>query len=144
MKHVFLLISLFTVAGLMTAQEDPYKKKTIAATDLEVFYSFYNQDGNNSAVTGGIGTEKLHINNVGVNPGVTIDTSHTIILQYLSEIVNYILAENEGEFTPGCSASRVCLRVPLLGGMQGQRFVLITGVVGQVGQETPRWRPPPH
>jgi len=38
-----------------------FKKKIIDKTEIDIFYNHYSQDGNNSAVTGGIGTEKLTV-----------------------------------------------------------------------------------
>jgi len=37
-----------------------YKKRVLANTEINLLTSFYGQDGNNAAVTGGIGTEKLN------------------------------------------------------------------------------------
>ena len=45
------------------AQEDPatetYKKRVLETIEIDVLSSYYNQDGQNAAVTGGIGTEEL-------------------------------------------------------------------------------------
>ncbi|MEM8906403.1 MAG: DUF3570 domain-containing protein [Bacteroidota bacterium] len=38
-----------------------YRKDTLKKTEIELLYSHYLQDGNNSAVTGGTGTEKLTV-----------------------------------------------------------------------------------
>lgn len=38
-----------------------FQKKNISKTDIQLLFSYYSQDGNNSAVTGGIGTEKLSV-----------------------------------------------------------------------------------
>ncbi len=48
-----------------------YRKKIIPKTSIEVLFSYYNQDGNHSAVTGGIGTEALNV----YAPAVSIDHS---------------------------------------------------------------------
>ena len=37
----------------------PYEKRKLKFEQADLVNSYYNQDGNNSAVTGGIGTEKL-------------------------------------------------------------------------------------
>ena len=43
-------------------------KQTLPSqTDIELVYNHYIQDGNNSAVTGGIGTEKLTVYSSGIN-----------------------------------------------------------------------------
>lgn len=46
----------------MVAQQDStlvYKKRVLESTEVDFLSSYYSQDGNNAAVTGGIGTEKL-------------------------------------------------------------------------------------
>ncbi len=45
----------------MHAQQNDtsYKKKVLETSELDVLFSYYNQDGQNAAVTGGEGTEKL-------------------------------------------------------------------------------------
>lgn len=59
-RYVFL----FFWAGLSTTllgQTDTstYQKKPLAVEEINLLFSYYRQDGDNSAVTGGIGTEKL-------------------------------------------------------------------------------------
>ena len=39
--------------------EEPEKPKKLNEADLNILFSYYSQDGDNAAVTGGIGTEKL-------------------------------------------------------------------------------------
>jgi hypothetical protein len=38
-----------------------YKKQQVSRTDIEVLFSYYAQNGDHSAITGGIGTEWLHV-----------------------------------------------------------------------------------
>jgi len=64
MKHFFaflLWMSLPAVLMAQTAEKDStaYKKKTLRSVETDFLFSYYKQDGNNSAVTGGIGTEEL-------------------------------------------------------------------------------------
>ncbi len=42
-------------------KDTAFEKKRLSKTSIEFSFSYYNQDGNNSAVTGGIGTEKLSV-----------------------------------------------------------------------------------
>lgn len=57
---------LFTLSVLLcalaSAQESThdYVKKVLETPEVEFLYSYYNQDGDHAAVTGGEGTEKLH------------------------------------------------------------------------------------
>ncbi|TBX70360.1 DUF3570 domain-containing protein [Flavobacterium silvisoli] len=58
---VAVLAFLFSVQG--KAQNDTvsgnYKKQKLKLEEINFISSYYSQDGNNSAVTGGVGTEKL-------------------------------------------------------------------------------------
>lgn len=57
-KNIFFLIVLFSFTGL--CQEDTtYKKRVLEAAEIELLFSYYGQDGQNAAVTGGEGTEEL-------------------------------------------------------------------------------------
>jgi len=63
-NHSFLLLLLFIV-GAGYAQEvqqetpQPYKKKVLEKTEIEFLSSYYIQEGDNAAVSGGIGDEHL-------------------------------------------------------------------------------------
>lgn len=53
---------LFTYIGYSQATQDSiklYKKRVLETAEVDIISSFYSQDGDNAAVTGGIGTEKL-------------------------------------------------------------------------------------
>lgn len=57
-----VLIFTFLLASLGYAQNDEtelYKKRVLETAEIDFLYSFYTQDGDNAAVTGGIGTESL-------------------------------------------------------------------------------------
>ncbi len=53
------LLSLFPWNGFSQGTNQEYVKKVLESTEMELLYSYYTQDGNNAAVTGGEGTEKL-------------------------------------------------------------------------------------
>ena len=53
------LFGLFRVIAQGPDTTSPYKLKTIKIEEINLVSSLYHQEGNNSAVTGGIGTEKL-------------------------------------------------------------------------------------
>src|SRR5690349_1267198 len=63
MKIKYLLIGLLSSALSVKAQKTDsiFQKKNISRTDIQLLFSYYSQDGDNSAVTGGIGTEKLSV-----------------------------------------------------------------------------------
>jgi len=59
-----IIISAGLLAGLLRGgyaqtQKDTYEKRKLKIDEINLVSSYYGQDGNNSAVTGGIGTEKL-------------------------------------------------------------------------------------
>jgi hypothetical protein len=54
----FALLSLFAKAQ---KTDSVFKKQVVKPNEIEFLYNHYIQDGSNSAVTGGIGTEKLTV-----------------------------------------------------------------------------------
>jgi hypothetical protein len=73
MKKKYLTVALLSsLLFKAKAQEDSsYQKRLVSQTDVELVYSHYLQDGHNSAVTGGKGTEKLTV----FSPSVRINHS---------------------------------------------------------------------
>lgn len=63
MKKRYLLIGLIAATlGARSQSINPnYKKKKLSHNDVQMVYSYYNQNNNHSAVTGGIGTEDLQV-----------------------------------------------------------------------------------
>ncbi len=63
MKKLSLILLLLSTA--LTAQESQqetsttYKKRVLESTEIDFLASYYTQEGDNAAVTGGIGTEEL-------------------------------------------------------------------------------------
>jgi hypothetical protein len=69
-----LLAATLTSFGQQTT---PYVKKRIARTDVQALFSFYTQDNDHSAVTGGIGTEDLQVYTSQVSADVRKDSINT-------------------------------------------------------------------
>ncbi|MCB0487756.1 MAG: DUF3570 domain-containing protein [Cyclobacteriaceae bacterium] len=63
MKKRYLLIGLIaaTLGARSQSLNSNYKKKKLSHNDVQMVYSYYNQNNNHSAVTGGIGTEDLQV-----------------------------------------------------------------------------------
>lgn len=63
MKKITLILAfLLSCIGYSQATQDStkiYKKRVLETAEVDIISSFYAQDGDNAAVTGGIGTEKL-------------------------------------------------------------------------------------
>lgn len=61
MRKIFWFVLSLWATFLVKAQkpDSAYKFEVLRKTEIELSFSYYNQNGDNSAVTGGIGTEKL-------------------------------------------------------------------------------------
>jgi len=60
--NVKLLVIVISGCSLFTSyaqQNDEYKKRVLETTEIDFLTSYYAQDGENAAVSGGIGTEEL-------------------------------------------------------------------------------------
>ncbi len=91
MKKRYIIIGLLAASLTSTGQrlDSAYRKQVLRKTDVQVLFSYYTQDNNHSAVTGGIGTENLQVyspqifinhqrdsfNTIHVNAGVDIISS---------------------------------------------------------------------
>lgn len=113
MRIVFLTIICCLITLGLSAQDSLYKKKLLTNIDIEAFYSYYAQDGNHSAVTGGIGTEELTVNNVGFNLDVTFDTSHTLIVASYLDVITSASVDNIDYVVSSASAQDNHLAVQL-------------------------------
>ena len=58
-KNLFFLFALFSFVGLSQQDSTGYKKRVLEAAEIDLLFSYYGQDGQNAAVTGGEGTEEL-------------------------------------------------------------------------------------
>lgn len=72
---LFIWASFFSRAQI---PDSSYKPQIIKETDIEVAFSYYNQNGDHSAVTGGIGTEKLLVYAPGLNVNHSFNNHHSI------------------------------------------------------------------
>lgn len=63
MKKKYVIIGLLAASLAASGQraDRGYTKKKISATDVQVLFSYYTQDNDHSAVTGGTGTEDLQV-----------------------------------------------------------------------------------
>lgn len=60
MKNLITIAALlFTLICNAQTAENTYKKRVLENTEVDIIASYYSQDGDNAAVTGGIGTEEL-------------------------------------------------------------------------------------
>lgn len=65
MKRIFIAAALLMAYLAASAQKGNdstvYKKQRISRTDIQALFSYYTQDGDHSAITGGKGTEALQV-----------------------------------------------------------------------------------
>lgn len=61
MRNYTILLVFFLGSLQIFAQDSTstFKKRVLEGTEIDFLGSYYSQDGNNAAVTGGLGTEKL-------------------------------------------------------------------------------------
>ncbi|TRZ43802.1 DUF3570 domain-containing protein [Robertkochia solimangrovi] len=63
-KFIYITVLIFCVLPLRAQEKEEqgsseYKKRVLESTEVDLLSSYYSQDGDNAAVSGGIGTEKL-------------------------------------------------------------------------------------
>jgi hypothetical protein len=62
-KKRYIIIGLLasSLASVAQRQDSSYKKRKLSTTDVQIIMSYYTQDNDHSAVTGGLGTEDLQV-----------------------------------------------------------------------------------
>jgi len=90
MKNKYITFSLLVLTFQMRAQKNDslFQKQAVPKTDIELVYSHYIQDGNNSAVTGGIGTERLTVYAPVVNINHQFRKNNTIALSLGADVIS--------------------------------------------------------
>ncbi len=100
-----IICALFFISGTLFSQvkkdslvkktirtKIAYKKRVLEATEIDLLSSFYTQDGNNAAVTGGIGTEQL--NDIAGNINISIPLNDDDVLNIDATISAYSSASS--------------------------------------------------
>ncbi len=97
MKKILLIASLLSIT-LVVAQEQSqdttkaYKKRVLDKIEVDFLSSFYSQDGDNAAVTGGIGTEEL--TDLATDIVVSIPLNDDDVLTINAEVSAYTSASS--------------------------------------------------
>ncbi len=86
-----------------------FKIKKLAESDLSILFSYYAQDGNNAAVTGGFGTEKLTDVTSKIIVNLALDEKQTISIDGGFDYYTSASTDNIDNFVS--SASRKDMRV---------------------------------
>src|SRR5579872_3326125 len=120
MKNKYFTLAMLSAVLPVSAQQkdgtvarkpdSTYKKQRISTQDVQVLFSYYAQDGNHSAITGGIGTEWLHV----YAPEFTIthrpDSIRTFKLNGGIDVITSA-SMDKIDFDAGTGASRVSARI---------------------------------
>jgi len=132
MKRIFvaaaLLMAYFTAAAQKGNDSTVYKKQLLAKSDIQLLFSYYTQNGDHSAVTGGKGTENLQVyvseftlthQRDSVNSGY-LNAGIDVISSASTDNIDYVIS----------SASRVDKRFHIAGGYN--RLMKKTGITAGV------------
>ncbi|WP_340203295.1 DUF3570 domain-containing protein [Ascidiimonas sp. W6] len=119
MKNYFIYLLFLWSVSYIYAQdtESPaiYKKKVLESTEIDILFSYYKQEGQNAAVTGGEGTEELtdftptFIVSVPLNEDdvLTVDAGISAYTSASSSNINPFDGSNEANpFVASSGASR--------------------------------------
>ncbi len=107
MKKLNLLIILLLSFALGFSQQvqdttKVYKKRVLESTEIDILASYYSQNGDNAAVTGGIGTERLQ--DIAVDITIAIPLNDDDIFTFDGTISDYTSASS-GNLNPFSGAS---------------------------------------
>lgn len=90
---LFILMASSTMA--YAQQPDSiFAKQKLKSTQYEFLFSYYQQDGNHSAITGGTGTEKLSVYINKLNVTHAIDSFNTILIEAGMDIISSASTDN--------------------------------------------------
>lgn len=113
MRYLLLIAIIFLGTGLMAqSQNNPTKRDTasfkieqIQESDISILFSYYSQDGNNSPVTGGIGTEKLADYTSKIIVNLVLDEKQSISLDGGFDYYTSASTDNIDRFVSSASSS---------------------------------------
>jgi hypothetical protein len=60
-KYIVIGLLASSLASFAQRQDSIYRKRKLSTTDVQIVMSYYTQDNDHSAVTGGVGTEDLQV-----------------------------------------------------------------------------------
>ncbi len=116
MKYLTIILSLFftqiqaqqtdSLAVKKQSKTGSYKKRVLEAAELDILGSYYTQQGNHAAVTGGIGKEAL--NDTATDISIAIPVNADDVFHFDGTISYYTSASssNLNPFDTGASSSR--------------------------------------
>ena len=94
-RHIIIGVLVFAAFHLRAQEPDSvFEKTTLNKTEIDILYSHYVQDGNNSPVTGGIGTEKLTVYAPAVALKLTSKRKSTFVLKAGADVISSASTDN--------------------------------------------------
>ena len=106
MKKLFFIsffMAFLSHYGQEKKESVVFKKKVLETAEIDILTSYYSQNGNNAAVTGGIGTEEL--TDAATNINISIPLNADDILSIDATVSAYTSASS-GNLNPFSGASR--------------------------------------
>lgn len=96
MRKKYIVFGALTISSIYGFAQQPsgYTKKKISKTTIQVIYSQYLQNGNHSAVTGGIGTERLKVYEPGINIKHQLDSLTVYTLEGGVDVISSASKDN--------------------------------------------------
>ena len=96
MKKRYVIIGLLasSLAFGQKSQDGTYSKKKLQRTDVQAMFSYYTQDNNHSAVTGGIGTENLQVYAQDYSFLWSSDSIKSVSLEFGADIISSASTDN--------------------------------------------------
>lgn len=111
LMRVFIL-SLLTLMGMSLYGQDKktnadstvFEIKKLAESDISLLFSYYEQDGNNSPVTGGLGTEQLTDLTSKVIVNLVLDEKNTVSFDGGFDLYSSASTDNIDDFVSSASS----------------------------------------
>jgi hypothetical protein len=85
---------VFPCFGNAQSPDTTLKKTKLLDTDIAIVMSYYDQDGNHSAVTGGIGTEELTVFATGAYVSHDLDTNNRLLINLGIDVITSASTDN--------------------------------------------------
>ena len=137
-KKIFLLSFAFAtiMESAIAQKESDYSEEKLKAVEAQFLYNYYSQEGNHSAVTGGIGTEKLSNNASEMIVNIPLRKAHTINIAAGIDAYSSASSDNINPNTvSGPSSSDVRYHLQAGYGKEFESIGLSVGINGNLSNE---------
>ncbi len=94
-RYIIIGTLVFSALYLKAQEQDSvFKKTTLDKTEIDFLYNQYIQNGDNSAITGGIGTEKLSVYSPGIVYKKTFKERNTFVFKGGVDVISSASTDN--------------------------------------------------